>query len=258
MAWDLGRAYREHLTSGDLAALADITSGRTISDVLSSADAEALVFGPGAAFDPRRAVSPFLTFAVAVHHVTARLATASYIEEWIGPRRRVPVFAVAPLRQLLDDPLRRFFFVELLSSYTHVVSGRTWVATRRGWRRRRFSELDAVQLAELLETVPPAELSGVLRRLGDLALFLTGVFPDHTATTPLGRPSAEARLLRSAGVQPVTRRSRITDLVRAPRTARRGAGMGSPCNDPRHRPRSVRCSRRSPGSSPTPAGSSTS
>ena len=49
MTWDLERAYREHLTSGDLAALADITSGRTISDVLSSADAEALVFGPGAA-----------------------------------------------------------------------------------------------------------------------------------------------------------------------------------------------------------------
>jgi len=202
MAWDLERAYREHLTSADVAALAEISHGRPISDVLASADAEVLVFAPGAAFDPRRAVSPFLTFAVAVHLVTARLATASYIEEWIGPRQRVPVFAVAPLRQLLDDPLRRFFFVELLSSYTRVVSGSTWVATRRGWRRRRFSELDAVQLAELLETVPPAELPGVLRRLGDLALFLTGVFPDHTATTPLGRPSAEARLLRSAGVQP--------------------------------------------------------
>jgi len=200
MAWDLEHAYREHLTSGDLAALAEITSGRTITDVLASPEAEQLVFGPGAAFDPRRAVSPFLTFAVAVHHVTARLATASYIEEWIGPRQRVPVFAVAPLRQLLDDPLRRFFFVELLSSYTHVVSGSTWTPTRRGWRRRRFSELDAVQLAELLDTVSPAELAGVLRRLGDLALFLTGVFPDHTARTPLGRPSAEARLLRSAGV----------------------------------------------------------
>jgi hypothetical protein len=202
MAWDLERAYREHLTSGDLAALAELANDRPITDVLSSAEAEALVFGPGAAFDPRRAVSPFLTFAVAVHLVTARLTSASYIEEWIGPRQRVPVFAVAPLRQLLDDPLRRFFFIELLSSYTHVVSGSTWVATRRGWRRRRFSELDPVQLAELLETVPPAELPGVLRRLGDLALFLTGVFPDHTATIPLGRPSAEARLLRSAGVQP--------------------------------------------------------
>ena len=47
----------------------------------------------------------------------------------------------------------RFFFVELLASYTHVVSGSTWTATRRGWRRRRFSELDPVQLAGLLGVV---------------------------------------------------------------------------------------------------------
>jgi hypothetical protein len=145
-------------------------------------------------------VSPFLTFAVAVHRTAERLRTASYVEEWVGSRRRVPVFAVDALRQLLQDQRRRFFFVELLGSYTHVVSGSTWTATRRGWRRRRFSELDPVQLAELLETVAPAELAGVLRRLGDLALFLTGVFPDHTADTPLGRPSAEVRLLQSAGV----------------------------------------------------------
>ena len=145
--------------------------------------------------------SPFLTFAVAVHRVAERLATTSYVDEWIGPRRRVPVFAVEPLRQLLGDPLRRFFFVELLASYTHVVSGSTWVATRRGWRRRRFSELDPVQLAGLLDSVPPAERPGVLRRLGDLALFLTGVFPDHTAATPLGRPLAEAQLRRSAGLE---------------------------------------------------------
>jgi len=202
MTWDLDRAYREHLTAGDLAALAEVSRERELTAVLSSREAEEIVFGRGPGFDEWRAVSPFLTFAVAVHLVAERLAHASYIEEWIGPRRRVPVFAVAPLRQLVDDPLRRFFFVELLSSYTHVASGSTWVATRRGWRRRRFSELDPVQLAGLLEAVPRSELPGVFRRLGDLALFLTGVFPDHTATTSLGRPSAEARLMRSAGVQP--------------------------------------------------------
>ena len=82
-----------------------------------------------------------------------------------------------------------------------MVSGSTWVATRRGWRRRRFSELDPLQLAGLLDTVPAAERPGVLRRLGDLSLFLTGVFPDHTASTPLGRPVAEVQLLRSAGLE---------------------------------------------------------
>jgi hypothetical protein len=170
--------------------------------MLSSPEVEQLVFGPEATLDPGRVVSPFLTFAVAVHRVAERLTRTTYVDEWVGPRQRVPVFAVEPLRTLLDDPLRRFFFVELLASYTHVVSGSTWTATRRGWRRRRFSELDPVQLAGLLEAVSAAERPGVLRRLGDLALFLTGVFPDHTATSSLGRPMAEAQLLRSAALTP--------------------------------------------------------
>jgi hypothetical protein len=198
MTWDLERAYREHLTAGDLAVLADVSAGRSLANVLSSPDLERIVFGPDP--DPHRAVSPFLTFAVAVHRVAEDLADAAYINEWIGPRQRVPVFGVEPLRQLLADPARRFFLVELLASYTHVVSGSTWTPTRRGWRRQRFSELDPVQLAGLLDAVPAAERPGVLRRLGDLALFLTGVFPDHTARTPLDRPMAEAQLLRAADI----------------------------------------------------------
>jgi hypothetical protein len=202
MTWDAERAYRDHLTAVDVAALADVLAGRPLASMLSSPEVEQVVFAPEAALDLGRAVSPFLTFAVAVHRVADRLGRTTYVDEWVGPRQRVPVFAVEPLRTLLADPLRRFFFVELLASYTHVVSGSTWTATRRGWRRRRFSELDPVQLVGLLEAVPAAERPGVLRRLGDLALFLTGVFPDHTATSSLGRPMAEAHLLRSAAIEP--------------------------------------------------------
>jgi hypothetical protein len=200
MAWDVERAYRDHLTAADVALLAEVTGGRPMLEALSSPELERTVFATDPRYVPTLLPSPFLTFTVAVHRLAARLDTAAYVDEWIGPRRRVPVFAVDPLRRLLADPLRRFFFVELLASYTHVASGSTWVATRRGWRRRRFSELDPVQLAGLLDTVPPAERTGVLRRLGDLSLFLTGVFPDHTAATPLGRPMAEAQLLRTAGL----------------------------------------------------------
>jgi hypothetical protein len=198
----LDHAYRQHLTSGDLALLADIAPGRPLATALVSPELERVVFAPGPAFDPAHAASPFLTFAVAVHRVSERLEAVTYVNEWVGPRRRVPVFGVDRLRELLTDPLRRFFFVELLGSYTHVVSGSMWTATRRGWRRRRFSELDPLQLAGLLDAVPAAERPGVLRRLGDLALFLTGVFPDHTASTPLGRPFAPLPLLRSAGLDP--------------------------------------------------------
>jgi hypothetical protein len=202
MTTDLDRAYRDHLTSSDRSVLAELGRGRSLTDVFAAAELEEYVFGTDANRDPLRLISPFLTFAVAVHRVHARLTVATYVEEWVGPRRRLPVFAVEPLRRLLADPLRQFFFVELLASYTHVVSGSTWTATRRGWRRRRFSELDPVQLAALLDAVPAPERPGVLRRLGDLALFLVGVFPDHTARTSLGRPLAEMQLLRAADVSP--------------------------------------------------------
>jgi hypothetical protein len=197
MSPDLVRAYRDHLTAGDLAVLAEVGAG-PLPAVLGSPALEQAVFG--SAGDSQRLVSPFLIFAVAVHRTAATLAGAAYVNEWVGPRQRVPVFAVPALRALLDDPARRFFLVELLASYTHVASGSTWTATPRGWRRRRFSELDPIALAGMLEAVPPSERAGVLRRMGDLALFLTGVFPDHTAQTALGRPMARARLLATAAV----------------------------------------------------------
>jgi hypothetical protein len=83
-----------------------------------------------------------------------------------------------------------------------VTSGSVFVPTRRGYRRQRFSELDPVRLAGLLEVVPATERPGIYRRLGDLALFLTGVFPDHTATAGFG-PVGEARLLRAGRLSAV-------------------------------------------------------
>ncbi len=109
------------------------------------------------------------------------------------------MFDVESLRQVLVEP-NRYFLVELLASYTHVVSGATWQRTRRGWRRRRFSELDLNRLAELLDAVDPAERTGVYRRLGDLVLFLTGVFPDHSSLLDVG-PVALSRLARLSQLQ---------------------------------------------------------
>ena len=153
------------------------------------------MLGPALDAEPFLRASSFLTFAVAVHRSAARLEGRTSTLEWVGPGQRLPVFDVASLREFLADPLRRLFLVELLASFTSVASGSTWERTRRGWRRRRFSELDPVRLASLLEVVGESERPGVYRRLGDLALFLTGVFPDHTAERGLG-PLDAGRLVR--------------------------------------------------------------
>ena len=207
-----GSRYLEHLSDDDLALLASLQSSKpdavahlrshpaAVEGVLGHPGAFQAVFGEHGREEPFLRASPFLVFAVAVHRCSAELREAAFVHEWLGPRQRVAVFDVEGLRSFLADPARRLFLAELLASYTHVTSGSVLVQTRRGWRRRRFSELDPLRLASLLEVVPEAERVGVYRRLGDLALFLTGVFPDHTATRGLS-PVAEARLRRAAGIE---------------------------------------------------------
>ena len=132
--------------------------------------------------DPLLTVSAFLVFAVAVHRGAQDLARAGSVSEWVGPGRRLPVLDVERLRAFLATAAHRLFLAELLASYTHVGSGALYVQSHRGWRRHRYSELDPVRFASLIELVPEGERPGIYRRLGDLALFLTGVFPDYSAT----------------------------------------------------------------------------
>ena len=203
---EVDRQLVESVSHADTGSYADTGShadttgappGGGLASVLGSAAMEAAIFGPEES-GTAAYVSPFLAFAVAVHRTAAALERATFVEERMGARRRIPVFDVAALRALLDDPLRRYFFVELLASYTRVSSGVTWRRTALGWRRQRFSELDPVRLASLLDVVGPSERPGVYRRLGDLCLFLLGVFPDHP---PLPVGAAADRLLRHGGLQ---------------------------------------------------------
>jgi hypothetical protein len=195
--------WLEHLRDEDLALLERATGRRAgpgqVEALLANPAAYQAVLAPRG--DPLLRASPFLVFAMAVHKTAADLEAATFVPEWSGRQGRVVVFDAPALRAFLAAPARRLFVAELLASYVHVASGSFWVRTARGWRRRRYSELDPVRLAALLEAVEEAERPGVWRRLGDLALFLTGVFPDHTDAFGFG-PVQASRLLRSAGLAP--------------------------------------------------------
>ena len=172
------------------------------------------LFGSGER-DPLLVASPLLVFSVLVNRVAQELEEAVFVEEWLGPGRTVPVFDVGALRDFLGSPPHRAFLAELLASYTRVASGTVWQRTARGWRRRRYSELDPLRLAQLLEVVPAEQRAGVCRRLGDLALFLTGVFPEHVASHPLeARHVERIRRLLDAAV-PDAPASVPDELVRA-------------------------------------------
>jgi hypothetical protein len=205
----IGTLYLEHLTDADLSVLAAARDGRSLDDrrsellrepdrILTALDAPA-VFDALFGGDGREAflqASPFLAFATLVHRAAQNLKGSGFVQEWVGPKQRVPVFDVSTLRDFAGDPFRRLFLAELLASYTHVSSGSIIFRTGRGWRRRRFSELDPLRLIELLDLVPAADRPLVYRRLGDLALFLSGVFPDYAGSRLLP-PVARQRLDRA-------------------------------------------------------------
>jgi hypothetical protein len=204
-----GRRCLEHLTDEDLRVLATSSGLRTgyvaelrrqpalVLDLLHRPELFDRVYGRGAA--ALVGISPFLAFLVAVEQAARDLAEARFVAERSGPRQRVPVFDAPRLREFLVDPLRRLFLAELLTSFVRVASGRYWTRTARGWRAQRYSELDPVRLAQLAEQTAPAYRPGVYRRLGDVSLFLAGVFPDYAQQFAFG-PFDVARLLRAAGL----------------------------------------------------------
>jgi hypothetical protein len=199
-------AYLARLTERDLRFLTLTTGDRAegvarirdeparIEELIGRSEVFDAVFAPWSEH-PFSLASPFLVFSVLLGGAARELGSTRFVYEWVGPRQRIPVFDVQALRGFLDDAMRRVFLADVLASYTHVVSGSVWFRDRRGWSRRRFSELDPVRLAALLDVVPDAERIAVYKRMGDLALFLTGVFPD--AAERLFRPVQIERLERT-------------------------------------------------------------
>jgi len=216
----IAEAYLERLTDRDVLVLtsaAEHEQGPDRARHLLGSDPDRLerllgsrqvfeaVFTDGSRGHELVGASPFLVFAVCVQRAVAELESATYVMDWIGPGRRAPVFDAARLREFTARGETRLFLAQLLASYTHVASGSVVTLTRRGLRRQRFSELDPVRLASLLDVVSDEERPGILRRLGDLALFLTGVFPDYVARRGFSEIE-EGRLVRSGVYGPSARR----------------------------------------------------
>jgi hypothetical protein len=192
-------SYLDGLTERDVGTLASIVGVETdglaaelrrrpwwIHDLLARPDVFEKVLDRHS--HPADIVSPFLLFSVLVHKTAEDLREATYVNEWIGPRSRMPLFDVAPLQEFVDDPGRTFFLAALLSSFATPESPPV-----------PAGPFDLYGLALWLDQAFPGDRVVLLRRLGDLSLFLTGMFPDHTGARPL-RPVDAERLGRTVGM----------------------------------------------------------
>jgi hypothetical protein len=123
-------------------------------------------------------ISPRLLFTLLLRRLRRDLEEQGIVIEREGGYR-LPVFAGAQARSLLDEPGVFDYLVDLLCSFVRTRSGTVYWKERGFWRKRRFSDLDLDDMVALCHMVAPEWRPRLYRRIGDIALFLSGVFPDH-------------------------------------------------------------------------------
>ncbi|MDJ0767631.1 MAG: hypothetical protein QNJ12_02515 [Ilumatobacter sp.] len=128
----------------------------------------------------RLVVSPALFFAILVHHAADQLATSTWVDDWVGPGQRLPVFDVEPLLEFADAPGRLLFAARLLVGFAAPPDLPVPVDA---------GDLD--EMVDWLDAVEPADRVVLLRQLGDLALFRAGVFPDRNGPCAMSVAQAE-------------------------------------------------------------------
>lgn len=197
----VGFSYADHLTSADLHLLSRVSQGRmSVSDLRRDPKTIPGMLGDPRVFDAvfgdreRGAghlieASPFLVFAVAVHRASQDL------------HRHVSGSTAPQLVEFLGSPARRLFLAELLASFTRISGGGSQdlhLGGEAGWAH--FTEVEPLRLADLVQTAADDERPGLYRRLGDVLLYLSGVFPSYTERRVLA-PIDAAALLQSTGIE---------------------------------------------------------
>jgi hypothetical protein len=134
-------------------------------------------------------ISPWLLFNVLLRAARRELRGSSYTVERIGGER-LAVFDARRAGDLLADRPIQEYLVELLTSFTRISSFTVDVHEGGKLWRRRFSDFSSEDMLSLAALVPDELRFPFLRRTADIALFITGVFPESVFpwTAPPGHP----------------------------------------------------------------------
>jgi hypothetical protein len=142
-------------------------------------------------------VSPYLMFAVLLRRVRRDLEGRSFFFERDERGRRIPIFEAPQATQLLGDLGAREYLIEMLCSFVRTNTSLLCWKERGVWHKRKFSDLDIDDMIALSHLVEPALKPRLYKRVADIALFLTGIYPDHGC---LFTPRLRSRAARGRAV----------------------------------------------------------
>ena len=148
-------------------------------------------------------LSPRFLFTVLLRRIRRDLAEIPYTVERVDATGRVVVFDARLAHELLRASEMFNYLVELLVSFERTET--VTVQEQAARRVRRLSTMSIDDMLELADLVDPPLRPMVFRRIGDIALFTTGLFPDAVLRGP--------RLPLVASLEPsrVRRRRRLED-----------------------------------------------
>lgn len=127
-------------------------------------------------------VSPYLMFSVLLRRVRRDLENQSFVLERDARGNRIPVFEAAQAGQLLGDPPLREYLTEMLCSFARTNIAVLYRQDGRGWQKRKFSDMDMDDMMALCQLVEAELKPRFYKRIADIALFLTGIYPDLAST----------------------------------------------------------------------------
>ncbi|HLT58035.1 MAG: hypothetical protein LOD91_04165 [Limnochordales bacterium] len=125
-------------------------------------------------------VSPYLLFTVLLRRAQRDLRTRGFTME-VSAQGTLPVFDAEAAARLLEDDAVRDYLASMLAEFTRIERRTVELWDRRGPRRVSYSTFAVEEMEALVEQTEEAQRFPLYRRLGDLCLFLTGMFADHLA-----------------------------------------------------------------------------
>lgn len=141
-------------------------------------------------------VSPRLVFSVLLRRVVRDLQQRPYTVERAADET-VAVFDATQVRRFVAEPQIWSYLASMLTSFIRNESLTVLVRRREHYVRRRFNTSSLEDMIDLAGLAGADEMAWIFRRIGDIALFQSGIFPQslrwgrhHGGRAPRPGPAA--------------------------------------------------------------------
>jgi hypothetical protein len=141
-------------------------------------------------------VSALLFFTVLLVRTKNELKNRPYTVEQES-RKRMFVFDSGPVAALLEKEGVLPYLADMLVSFVKINSFSVMTQVRPGvWNKTRFSDFEVEDLIKYSRMIEEAQRFLPYKRIADICLFVSGVFPDFIAVNELNRGRRASGLAR--------------------------------------------------------------